>query len=422
MPRRRPRAGRARRRAAAVFGAIAATAALATPAAPASAQPIYGVVPQNGALPTFDDLALMPSGGVNSIRLMAHWPTLEPVDGVFDWSSLDGMVRESVNRGVQPLVFLYGTPDWAAHQDRRSCGRDCSIFPPSSPSTRAAFADFARSAVERYGPDGDFWKPPVQATTTEVPPDSGGSDSTLPVVCDPLPICPPPPPPPPPSDEPPPTEAPCSCTVAHPIRTWQIWNEQNSPKFFAPAPDVGTYAAMLTAAGNAIHQADPGADVILGGMWGPQSAKKIVVPIRRYLTDLYGVNGIAKSFDSIALHPYSQTVAGSLGQLQAAHQVAKRFHDGGAGMWITELGWAASGPKQDPYVKGLRGQARILTTAMKSFEQRQRRFHIRGVFWYSWRDQPGGDALCRWCGHAGLRAKDGSAKPAWRAFKRVATR
>ena len=314
---RRPSAGRLRGFAVAGVATIAATFALA---APATAQPLYGVVPQDNALPAGEDLELMPSGGVDSIRLMAHWPSAEDIDGIYDWSSLDGMVRESIKRGIDPLPYFFGTPDWAARRDGHSCGRDdCSLYPPSSAETRKAFADFAAAAVERYGPDGDFWKPPVQATT-----------STLP--CD-LPICPPPPPPPPVSPEPPPTEAPCGCTEPRPIRIWQIWNEQNSPKFFAPAPDVGKYAAMLKAAGDAIHRVDPGADVILGGMWGPQTLKnKVVVPIKEYLSGLYEIGGAAKSFDSVALHPYSQNVAGSLAQLRTAHQVAKRAGDRKVGM------------------------------------------------------------------------------------------
>jgi hypothetical protein len=420
MPGRRPRAGGARRRAAAVLGALVAALAFAAPAS--AAKPTYGVVPQDGIVPSVHDLELMPEGGVQSIRLMAHWPSAEPVRGVYDWSSLDAMVRETSNRGVQPLLFLYGTPDWAAKLDDRHCGGECSIFPPSSPLTRRAFADFAAAAVERYGPDGDFWKPPVPPVSNDAPAPPDPEIEVLPCPFEP-PLCPPlPPPPPPPSETPPPTEAPCGCTEPHPIRAWQLWNEENSPKYFAPEPDVGTYGAMVKAAGDAIHQVDPGADVVLGGMWGPASAAKVVVPVRDYLQALYQVDGVAQSFDSIALHPYAINVPKSVAQLETAHKVAKRAGDPNAGIWVTEFGWAADGPKDDPYVKGRRGQARLLAQALKTFERKRRHFGLRGVFWYSWRDRPGGDAICTWCGHAGLRSQNGAAKPAWRAFSRVATR
>ena len=106
--------------------------------------------------------------------------------------------------------------------------------------------------------------------------------------------------------------------------------------------------------------------------------------------------------------------------MELARRVVKKAGDRGVGTWISELGWAASGPKRNPYVKGLKGQARLLERTLSEFARRARSFKLRGVFWYSWRDKAGGDAICDWCGHAGLRTKQGKAKPAWRAFARVA--
>jgi hypothetical protein len=51
---------------------------------------------------------------------------------------------------------------------------------------------------------------------------------------------------------------------------------------------------------------------------------------------------------------------------------------------------------------------------------KRRAYRLRGVFWYSWRDKLGGESICDWCGHPGLRHSDGSPKPAWDAFVRVA--
>ena len=403
----RLRAGRSRRCAAGIFATALATLALAVPA---SGQPLYGVVPQDGALPVASDLEMMPPGGIQSIRLMAHWPTVEPTRGLgYDWGVLDSVVREMVAHGIQPYLFFYGTPDWAARNDGHNCQRDCSIYPPSTPETRRAFADFAAAAVKRYGPGGDFWEAPVPPTPA----------ATEPISCPTPDFCPPPPVDNPP---PPPTQPPCGCTTPQPIHTWQIWNEQNSPKYFAPSASIETYAAMVRELGGAIKSVDPTAEVVLGGMWGPNTAKNVVVPVKPYLKRLYAIKGIKDSFDSIALHPYSQNVAGSLEQLEDARKILKRKGDRKAGLWITEIGWASVGPKGDPYVKGLQGQARLLARALKAYERKQRHFRLRGVFWYSWRDKAGGEKICSWCGSAGLRASDGSPKPAWRAFTRVATR
>jgi hypothetical protein len=243
-------------------------------------------------------------------------------------------------------------------------------------------------------------------------------DCTLPDICPPEP--PPTPPPPTPTPDPPlPTEPPCDCTEAHPIITWQIWNEQNSPKYFAPKVDVGRYAALLKSAADGIRSVDPSAEIVLGGMWGPNSAREVVTTTRDYLERLYAL-GAADNFDSIAIHPYADNAKASVDQLESARHVVSRAGDPKVGLWVTEIGWAGRGPSDNPYVKGLAGQARVLTRALSAYKRKRRAFNLRGVFWYSWRDKKGGDVICEWCGHAGLRTKDGEPKPAWRAFVRVA--
>jgi hypothetical protein len=405
-----------------------------------AASPHYGVVPQDGAVPSRAEVEEMAAGGVKDMRLILHWATVERVQGVYDWSSVDAMVRETTNYGVQPFFFIYGTPLWASKIDhRKGCTKhDCSVYPPISGKTRAAYADFAAAAAKRYGPDGDFWKVPsasarleelragmfkIPCTVTTPIPLPPGCTPDEPPPPDPpgTPTQPPPPPteppPPPPSPEPPPDQAPCGCTEAHPLRAWQIWNEQNSPKYFAPKVDIPAYAKIVKAAGTAIHDVDPGADVVLGGAWGPESASKVVLPLKPYLKQLYSVKGIKDAFDSIAVHPYAANTEASVEQMKVASKVAKQEGDKKVGIWVSEIGWAADGPKKNPYVKGMEGQAKLLRKTLTKFEQG---FNLRGLFWYSWRDLPGGDLICEWCGYAGLRNLDGSPKPAWAEFTKLA--
>ena len=390
--------------------------ALALSAGVAGAKPlVYGIVPQDGALPDGHDLDRMPKAGISSVRVIVNWGDVERTAGVYNWSAVDAVVREAIKHGIQPFPFVYGMPSWAARADGYSCSAgSCPPYAPKSPETRAAFARFTAAAVKRYGPDGDFWEP------TPLLANDGPAGVDRYSVCIPIPpliTCGPPPSS---GEVPGPGEAPCGCTQPHPIRTWQIWNEQNTSKYFAPKVNVRRYASLLFATGTAIKAEDPGADVILGGMWGPESAKDVIMPVRSYLTKLYAVRGIEKSFDSIAIHPYSSNAGASLAQLRSARNVVRKEGDKRAGLWVTEIGWAAGGPKKHPYVKGLQGQAKILSRALGAYEHDRRSLRLRGVFWYSWRDKAGGTAICEWCGHAGLRAKDGSAKPAWRAFARVA--
>jgi exo-beta-1,3-glucanase (GH17 family) len=106
-------------------------------------------------------------------------------------------------------------------------------------------------------------------------------------------------------------------------------------------------------------------------------------------------------------------------QVKSGRRIVKRAGDRKAGVWVTEIGWASDGPPNNPYVKGLDGQARMLTRSLSLLERRRRTYRVRGVFWYAWRDKAGGSAICDWCGSAGLRKRDGSAKPSWDAFVRV---
>jgi hypothetical protein len=426
------RPGRYARRISLALGVFVALVMVFAPAASAKADVVYGVVPQDGALPTQDDLKLMPSGGIDSVRTILPWAVVERTEGSYDWSGIDEIVRQMTAAGIAPFPFLYGTPPWAAAKDNRNCSADaCAVFPPKSGATRDAFAKFAGAAAERYGPGGVFWTVPISKTFS-----AGGILSQEPCIPIPLVVtCPPDDPPPPPPGDPTPTPTPlpptptpspldpslppCQCTVAHPITTWQLWNEQNSPKYFAPKVSVSTYAKMLKSAGAAIRAKQPGADIILGGMWGPDSAEKVVTPVRKYLQKLYKVPGIKDSFDSIALHPYSSSADGSQEALRVAESVVKK-KDPKVGMWITEIGWASGGPKGEPFNKGKAGQAKTLKDAYKGFDKTKNKYRLRGVFWYSWRDKPGGDTICTWCGHAGLRAKNGTAKAAWDAFVKAA--
>ncbi len=378
-----------------LIGAAAlAVVALLAPATPAAAKrPVFGIVPQDGALPPSADLDLMPGGGVGGLRTMLSWATVERHRGSYNWTEPDELVRETTNRGIQPFLFLYGTPPWAAKLDERDCaGEACAVYPPRTNTTRDAFGEFAAAAAARYGPGGTFWEPPV-----DVPPS------------------------PPVPDPPLPTEPPCKCTEPHPITVWQIWNEQNSPKYFAPKVNVPRYAALLDTAAAGIRLVDPNAEIVLGGMWGPKSARHVVMTNKEYLNRLYGL-GAADDFDSIAIHPYADNAKLSVDQLETARRLVYRHGDSDAAMWVTEVGWAARGPADNPYVKGLNGQARVLVRALSAYERLRRTLKLRGVFWYSWRDKKGGEAICDWCGYAGLRTKTGEAKPAWEAFTRVARR
>ncbi len=79
-----------------------------------AADVVYGVVPQDGALPTQDDLALMPDANITSIRTILSWSNVEPTPGQYNWAGIDEIVRQTSSHGIAMFPFLFGTPEWAA--------------------------------------------------------------------------------------------------------------------------------------------------------------------------------------------------------------------------------------------------------------------------------------------------------------------
>jgi hypothetical protein len=372
---------------------LSALVLLGLPPAPAAeakvSRAFFGVVTQSRLEAA--DLELMRTDGVGIVRQLFLWPAIEPSPGGYDWRETDAAVGQAAAVGIRIFPVLYGTPAWAqsAKMERR-CGMTCA---PRSPEAKRGFARFAGAAAARYGPGGTFWTDP---------------------------------PPPPPAGEPPPPDPclipPLVCKRATgdlPIAAWQIWNEQNSPTFFGPRPDPRRYAALLADAAKRIRREDRGAEVLLGGMWGPPGTKK-VIPTQEYLQRLYRVRGVRSAFDSIAVHPYAGRFSSVVGQLRRIRKVVQRAGDGGVGTWVTELGWASGGPRGEALVKTPSQQAKLLRASFRLLLRKRKAWNVRSVHWYSWRDTATNAAICKWCPKSGLRTSDGGEKPSIRAFRKFA--
>jgi polysaccharide biosynthesis protein PslG len=328
-----------------------------------------GVVPQR----QYDvhDTSMMDAAGISSLRLWFSWGQVEPERGQYSWPALDFQVAAAAQGHLRVLPFLFGEPDWAAHLDGYDCGDKCLTYAPSSGATRDAYAAFARAAAERYGPNGAFWD----------------AHPELPYV---------------------------------PIQSWQIWNEQNSPFFFEPRVDPESYAALLQAAAPQIKAVDRDAEIVLGGVFSARDTTSGVVGSAHYLSELYQVPDIADSFDAIALHPYAGQVPQVFAQVDAARQAAEQAGDGSVGLWVTELGWASDGKPSENLVKTPEGQAMALERSFGTLMDRREQYHLRGIYWYSWRDTEPGDAVCSWCAFSGLIDRAGQPKPAYEAMRSVA--
>ena len=326
----------------------------------------FGVVPQAGI--GDEDLDRMEQGNVGTIRLVVPWGQIDTTPEKDDLSLgyVDTIVLGAAARGIQVLPTIYGTPTWVAEGlDGDKCDPDCAAFAPRSAPALAAWKDFIGRMVGRYGENGELWNERPDVT-------------------------------------------------AMPIRSWQIWNEQNSPTFYQPDVDPASYSKVLAAAAEAIRDRDPEAEVVLGGMFGtPYGGKPPGQTAWAFLRELYAIDEDSSTFDSIAAHPYAAHEEKIELQVRRLRQVADQVHDQEAGLWITEVG-ASSDEGNNPLLRGPEGQADQLREVFDFLLANQQDWNIRGVTWYSWRDTTG---QCAWCPGSGLFEEEAlTPKPAWEAF------
>ena len=365
-------------RGARAWTATLAVALLGLTAFAATAQAVpakfWGVVPQ--VIPSDEQFQTLERGGVDSIRIPVEWGGVQPNGGAFDWSGVDNTVRRAANVGIEVLPFLSGAPSWVVpHIFVPGTGKTAKAPArlPAAGAAAAAWSTFVQNAVARYGPTGSFW-----AENPLVP--------------------------------------------KQPIRTWQIWNEENF-KYFVAKPNPAEYGKLVKISTAALKSVDPGAKTLLGGMFAlPKGCRKQKSNYcgAEFLDAMYEKTpGIKAKFHGIALHPYTGRYQELTPEIEEFRAVLDEHKDSGKGLWITELGWSSQPP--DPlrniFAKGLAGQATQLKGAFSLLEAKQVKWKIRRVYWFSVDDQEG---VCNFCNGTGLFAQGFVAKRSWLAFVKFA--
>jgi hypothetical protein len=336
----------------------------------------WGVAPQ--ANPTLEQLQRLHRGGVDSLRIPVVWSIVQPTRrSALNWSSIDQQVENASRAGIEVLPFLVGAPTWAVPlvPVPGGHGSKASRNLPVSGAAGSGWSSFVAGAVARYGPGGSFW-----AEHPTVPP--------------------------------------------HPIRNWQIWNEPNF-EYFVARPNPAEYGRLVKRSAIAIKAVDPAAKVILAGLFArPKEAEfKRKRPIAYFATDFLDqmyerTPGIGSKFQGVALHPYTTTFTRLTPYIEELRDVLKKNHDAAKKLWITELGWSSKPPAlNNSFAKGKQGQATQLKGAFKLLRNKQRKWRIQQVDWFSIDDQAGS---CNFCDGSGLFAKGFVPKPSWYAFVRFA--
>ena len=354
-----------------VVAAVAASMAVFASAAQALPAGFWGVVPQSNL--SADQYQRLGTGGAESVRIPVGWGSVQPNQGgAFDWTSFDSQVEAAAKAGIGVLPFLSGAPEWAvpAKKVAGAGGLKAPAHLPVSGAGRTGWAAFLTAAVARYGPTGSFW-------------------SEHPGV------------------------------PKRPIRNWQIWNEPNF-KYFIAKPNPTEYGQLVKNSYTALKAADPGAQLVLAGLFarpkGSRNAAGKHKSLNWYASDfvdrMYKTTpGLKTRYSGAALHPYTINASELPAVTEEFRNVLTANKDGGKALWITELGWSA-GPKSSGnlFAKGPAGQARELRTSLTTLRNRQLKWKVKGVFWFSVDDAPG---ACNFCSHSGLFAEGFTPRKSW---------
>jgi hypothetical protein len=353
--------------AAMAIGVLASTAA----AVPAK---FWGVVPQ--ATPTAEQFQRLKRGGVDSVRTPIGWNAVQPQpNGAFEWAGVDDVVRGAATAGLEVLPFLTSAPSWAVAHDARF-GSPVTL-PVKTAAQRANWTNFVEQAILRYGPNGTFW----------------AANPGLP---------------------------------RRPIRTWQVWNEENF-KYFVARPNPADYGKLVQLSSAAIKGIDPGAQIVLGGMFAtPFEATQKKKPPEAYfaadfLDRMYrSTPGIKSKFNGVALHPYTGRWQNLTEKIEEVRTALREHGDGGKKLWLTELGWSSGPPASDgsnSFAQGPAGQVRQLKGAFNLLERNQAKWKIQRVYWFSVDDAVG---ACNFCDGSGLFGPGFVPKKSWFSYVKFA--
>lgn len=341
-----------------------------TAARPSFANPFVGVVSD-------ETFAAIGSGnrsyltnirqtGVGLLRQKFDWQFLayHQPPGQLNWRFLDRFMTATSRLGMTVMPVLLDPPPSITTAPARRARR--GNYPPRD---LGAVGDFGAMLARHYGTNGIFW-----ATHPGVP--------------------------------------------RLPITAWQIWNEPNVPVYWQPRPNAAAYVQMLRLASQKIKAVDPQAEVVTAGL--PDSHIRGSVPLFTYIRQMFKA-GAAGAFDTLAVNAYAPTGNGVTRLVTRIRRMMDRLGGRGAGLRVTEFGWADHGPERRPgrFTAGRR-QGVYTYTAIRQLWRQRARLGLRGIVYYDWRDQPvyaGGKNF--WGLHTGLLTRNGHAKPALRWFRRA---
>lgn len=206
------------------------------------------------------------------------------------------------------------------------------------------------------------------------------------------------------------------------VSHWELWNEPNNPMFWTPRPNAGHYTALIREAYPRMKAAVPGS-YVLAGATSPAVSNGTAIDEVTFLRAVYSHGGQGR-FDGWSHHPYTLDPSfvhpeNAWWQLAGAspsiRSVMTANGDGAKQVWGTEFGPPTSGA---PHAMSEAGQAEQITEAYRTWNA----YPWAGpLFVYTERDNrpygASGDSI----NYYGMLRHDFTPKPAWSAYRSLAT-
>jgi hypothetical protein len=333
--------------------------------------PVFG---QDNSVDFDKQMGTMVANGVESVRVAFNWAVGEPygswksvpkrdrdeyVDVAgkpFLFTQTDAIVGAAAQHDVTVLPTVLYTPPWDARNNKQG--------PTNIPRRTAPYGGYLTTLIGRYGPNGSFWKANPQIHKL-------------------------------------------------PIRSWQIWNEENLG-YYWPQPYASSYAGLLRSAHDAIRKADPGAKVVLGALTNVAW---------KSIGQLYRV-GARKLFDVVSVNGFTKLPTDVILYMRFMRNAMNHFRDSTKPLLATEVSWpSARGKSRQKFDFDTTeaGQARNLAALLPMIGRTYRSLRLAGFYYYTWMGDEGDRSLA--FNFAGLlRFRNGKVmvKPALAVFRRGA--
>lgn len=197
------------------------------------------------------------------------------------------------------------------------------------------------------------------------------------------------------------------------IYYWQIQNEPNIIEFWknvdktATQPNAVDYVKLLKAAYEVIHEINPQAQVVLGGLATGDSGKDNHVDYYEYLAQIHDASGWPY-FDILAVHPYrapyrpEDAISCSYYDVKKNQRVGSpkkyRLVDalnafetlmapwGMKPIWLTEIGWATESLKARAKERRTTEEIVQADYLIRSFVQMASLPLVQNIMWYNFRN------------------------------------